>query len=157
MNPDERVFCAHLEQGPFQSGVDRGRWRLVSVNWPYSVIAVKAAERTNAPPEYAFRFELGNYPAAAPTARPWNEDSDTPLERQRWPGGRGRLQYAFNPDWKGGSGLYLPCDRHAIEGHDPWRAQHPEMIWDPRGDITQYLRIIHDLLNSEDYTGVRGA
>ncbi len=156
MNPDERVFRAHLEQGPFQSGVDRGRWRLVSVNWPYSVIAVKAAERTNAPPEYAFRFELGNYPAAPPAAQPWNEGSDTPLERQRWPGGGRRLQYAFNPDWKGGSCLYLPCDRYSIEGHDPWRAQHPEMIWDPKGDITQYLRIIHDLLNSEDYTGVRG-
>jgi hypothetical protein len=157
MNPDEKVFRAHLEQGLFQSGVDRGRWQLVSVNWPYSIITVSAAERATAPSEYAFRFELGNYPTAAPTAQPWNDSSNIPLERQRWPGGRGRIQYAFNPDWKSGSCLYLPCDRHAIEGHDPWRAQHPEMIWDPKGDITQYLKIIHDLLNSEDYTGIRGA
>lgn len=157
MSPAEMVFRAHLEQGPFQSGVDRGRWRLASVNWPYSVIAVRAAERASAPSEYGFRFELSNYPAAAPTAQPWNDNSNMPLEHHRWPGGRGRIQLAFNPGWKAGSCLYLPCDRYSIEGHDPWRAQHPEMIWNQKGDITQYLRIIHDLLNSEDYTGVRGA
>jgi hypothetical protein len=157
MTPAERVFRAHLEKGPFQSGVDRGRWRLASVNWPYSVIAVGAAVRVNAPSEYGFRFELGNYPVTAPTAQPWDETTQAPLEPTNWPGGRGRIQLAFNPDWKGGSCLYLPCDRLAIEGHDPWRAQYPEMIWNPKGDITQYLRIVHDLLNLEDYTGVRSS
>jgi hypothetical protein len=33
--------------------------------------------------------------------------------------------------------------------------QHPSMVWNPDGDITQYLRIVHDLLNSNDYTGPR--
>lgn len=153
----EKVYRAHLERGPFQSGIDRGRWRLASVAWPHSVIAVEATERANAPAEYVFRFELANYPVTAPTAQPWNEAGNAPLDGTRWPGGRGRVPLAFNPDWKGGSGLYLPCDRHAIEGHDAWRAQHPEMIWNPKGDITQYLRIIHDLLNSEDYTGLRSS
>ena len=157
MTPAEKVFRAHLERGPFQSGVDRGRWRLVSVTWPYSVIAINAAQRPNMPLEYAFRFELGNYPITAPTAQPWDESANAPLRRASWPGGTGRIPYAFNPDWKGGSCLYLPCDRYSIEGHDPWRTQYPEMIWDPKGDITQYLRIIHDLLHSENYTGLRGA
>ena len=157
MTPAEIVFRAHLESGPFQSGVDRGRWRLASVIWPHSVIAVAATERVNAPSEYVFRFELNNYPVTAPTAQPWNQTTKAPLEHTNWPGGRGRIPLAFNPDWKGGSSLYLPCDRQAIEGHDPWRALHPEMIWNPKGDITQYLRIIHDLLNSEDYTGLRSS
>lgn len=157
MTPAERVFRSHLEKGPFQSGVDRGRWGLVSVNWPHSVISVSAAERAGAPSEYSFRFELSNYPAIAPTAQPWNATGNGPLDRASWPGGRGRIQHAFNPDWKGGSCLYLPCDRYAIEGHDPWRVQHSEMIWNPKGDITQYLRIIHDLLDSEDYKGLRGS
>jgi hypothetical protein len=157
MTPAEKVFRAHLEKGPFQSGVDRGRWELVSVTWPHSVISVSAAERAGAPSEYSFRFDLSNYPASAPTAQPWNATGNAPLQRANWPGGRGRIQHAFNPDWKGGSCLYLPCDRCAIEGHDPWRVQHSEMIWNPKGDITQYLRIIHDLLDSEDYTGLRGA
>lgn len=157
VTPAERVFRSHLDKGPFQSGVDRGRWELVSVNWPHSVISVSAAERNTAPSKYCFRFELNNYPAIAPTAQPWNVAGNGPLHRASWPGGRGRIQHAFNPDWKSGSCLYLPCDRYAIEGHDPWRVQHSEMIWNPKGDITQYLRIIHDLLDSEDYTGLRGS
>lgn len=155
MRPDEQVFHAHLAGGPFQSGVDRGRWRLVLVNWPHAVIAVSAAARANAPAEYAFRFELSNYPVTPPTAQPWDEAGQSPLPAQRWPGGRERVAYAFNPGWKDGTCLYLPCDRHSIEGHDGWRTQHPEMIWSPAGDITQYLRIIYDLLHSEDYTGLR--
>jgi hypothetical protein len=155
MSLDEKVFRSHLEGGAFQSGVDRSRWRLVSVDWPYAVIAVSAAERLNAPTEYAFRFELKNYPASPPTAQPWEEKQNTPLGHNCWPGGQGRIALAFNPGWKGGSCLYLPCDRYAIEGHDGWKNQHPEMIWDPAGEITQYLWIIYDLLHSEDYTGVR--
>lgn len=154
MSPAERVFRAHLDQGPFQSGVDRNRWRLVSVTWPYSIIAVKAAKRLHSPSEYSFRFELNNYPASAPTAQLWNEASNIPLTHTLWPKGKERVQFAFNPGWKNGSCLYLPCDRHSIEGHDPWRSQHPEMIWNPKGDVTQYLRIIYDLLNSENYMGI---
>lgn len=155
VSPAERVFRAHLDQGPFQSGVDRGRWRMVSVNWPCAVIAVRAGERDNSPSEYAFRFELSNYPASPPSACPWNETNNSILEFNSWPGGQGRIPAAFRPDWKNGSCLYLPCDRYSIEGHNGWISQHPEMIWNPQGDITQYLKIIYDLLNSEDYTGVR--
>lgn len=157
MSLDERTFCAHLERGPFQSGVDRGRWRLVSINWPYTIIAITATPKSNGPGEYGFRFELGNYPATTPTAQPWDLARNAPLEHSRWPGGRGRIPLAFNPGWKGGQCLYLPCDRQSIEGHDGWRSLHSEMIWSPSGDITQYLRIVYDLLNSEDYTGPRGS
>jgi hypothetical protein len=157
MGPDELVFRAHLEAGPFQSGVDRGRWRLLSIAWPYAVIAVSAAERPGGPAEYALRFECSNYPQAPPSAQPWDAERGAPLEHARWPGGRSRLPLAFNPNWKGGQCLYLPCDRLSIDGHDGWRSQHPSLIWSPAGDITQYLRIVYDLLNSSDYTGRRGA
>ena len=157
LTPDERVFREHLEAGPFQSGVDRGRWRLESINWSYAVLTVSAAQRPNAPEEYSFRFELTNYPAVPPTAQPWNAQSNVALETGKWAAGTGRIPLAFNPDWKGGSCLYLPCDRQSIEGHDTWFQQHPEMIWSPAGDITQYLRIIYDLLNSKDYTGLRSS
>lgn len=155
--PDERVFWAHLEAGSFQSGVDRGRWRLVSLDWPHAVIAVTAAEREGAPGEFAFRFELSNYPAQLPTAQPWNAAAKTLLDHAEWPGGINRVQGAFNPGYKGGTCLYLPCDREALDsGHQAWRNQHPEMIWTATSDITHYLRIIYDLLQSKDYTGLRG-
>lgn len=157
MGADERVFRAHLDAGPFQSGVERGRWRLLSLAWPHAVIAVRAAERPGGPTEYALRFELTNYPQTPPTAQPWDPERTAPLQPARWPGGRSRIPPAFNPGWKSGQCLYLPCDRQAIEGHDGWRSQHPSMIWSPAGDITQYLRIVYDLLTSSDYSGPRGA
>lgn len=158
LTPDERVFREHLEAGPFQSGVDRGRWRLISIDWSHAVIAVSAAQRPNAPEEYFFRFELTNYPAALPTAQPWDVETNAPLEANKWAGGGGRVQLAFNPGYKGGTCLYLPCDRESFDqGHQSWLHQHPEMIWMPDSDITHYLRIIYDLLHSKDYTGLRSS
>ena len=157
MQPDEQVFRSHIEAGPFQSGVDRGRWRLLSIEWPYVLIAIRAAAREHAPDEYALRFECSNYPQTAPTAQPWDVERGLPFEHRYWPAGRGRVQLAFNPAWNSGHCLYLPCDRLAIVGHDAWRDQHPTMIWPSASNITLYLRIVHDLLNSSEYTGTRGA
>ena len=154
---DERVFRAHVRAGPFQSGVDRGRWRLISIGWPYAIIGLSAAPRPGAPDEYALRFNLAGYPQSAPTARPWDVEQDAPLPTARWPHGRSRVPQAFRPDWQGGSALYLPCDRVSFQGHDAWRSQHPHMLWKPTGDITQYLQIIYELLTSSDYSGIRGA
>lgn len=157
MRPDEKTFRAHLKDGAFESGVDRGRWRLLSIDWPHAVIAVSAAERDGAPGEFAFRFELLNYPAQLPTAQPWDADAKGPLAFAKWPGGINRIAGAFNPGFKSGTCLYLPCDRHAFDsGHQAWRTQHPEMIWTASSDITHYLGIIYDLLQSRDYKGLRG-
>jgi len=156
MQPDERVFRTHIEAGPFQSGVDRGRWRLLSIAWPYAFITISAVARERAPGEYTFRFECSNYPQTAPTAQPWDVEHGRPLEPRCWPIGRGRVQVAFNPNWNNGQCLYLPCDRLSIVGHDAWRDQHLAMIWSSASNITLYLRIVHDLLNSSDYTGTLG-
>ena len=156
MAVDEQVFRAHLEAGPFQNGVGRGRWRLLSLKWPHALIAIQAADRVGGPAEYVLRFECTNYPQTAPTARPWDADTNSSLPPGIWPNGKIRVPLAFNPGWKDGQCLYLPCDRLSIEGHDAWRTQHPSMIWSPASDITQYLRIVHDLLNSSDYSGPRG-
>jgi hypothetical protein len=154
--PDERVFRYHLGQGPFQNGVDRGYWRLIGITWPHVLIGVRASPREEAPDEYVLRFECTDYPRQGPTAQPWDPQMEGPLLPARWPTGRSRVALAFNPAWKGGQCLYLPCDRLSIEGHDPWHTQHPDMIWSPSDDMTQYLRIVHDLLTSSDYTGIRG-
>jgi hypothetical protein len=157
MGLDERVFRAHVQAGPFLSGVDRGRWRLLSIAWPLVLIAVTAAAREQGPAEYVFRFHLADYPQTAPTAQPWDVESDIPLRPERWPAGHRRVPQAFRTDWQGGTALYLPCDRISVQGHDAWRTQHPHLLWKPTGDVTQYLEIIHELLNSSDYSGARGA
>ena len=152
--PDERTFRQHVAGGAFLRGRARGRWRLIRITWPHAVIAVSAAARRGSPSEYGFRFELRNYPQWPPTAQPWDLERDSALPGSRWPTGRSRLAGAFNPGWNP-QALYLPCDRLAIQGHDAWITQHPSMIWRPTGDITQYLFILYELLNSSDYTGAR--
>lgn len=153
VSPEEAVFRTHLDGGRYLSGVAAGRWRLVSVSWPYAVFTVRAADGV----EYGLRFECKDYPHTPATACPWDIGIDAPLSFDKWPKGRERIPLAFNPGWKNGSCLYLPCDRQSIEGHANWYQEHPSLVWNPTLGIVHYLRIVHDLLNSGDYGGCRAA
>lgn len=153
MSLDERLFQAHLEAAPFRSGVARGKWRLVSLNWPHAVLAVSAAERAGGPAEYGLRFELSGYPHAAPTALPWDLKANRPLAANQRPTGSRRVSKAFRTDWNGGQCLYMPCDRGAMAGHENWRTEFPHYWWTADRAITHYLGIVHELLNSADYSG----
>jgi hypothetical protein len=95
-------------------------------------------------------FNVSNYPKDAPTGAFWDAEQDRRLDHNKWPTGGGRVAAAF----RHGEFLYLPCDRQALLGHDQWRGSHPWMIWSPDSDITLYLRVVHDLLHSPDYTGI---
>ena len=151
-SPDEQMLRLHLKSGRFRSGVAAGWWRLVSLDWPHVVVGIMACDGI----EYGFRFHCADYPHTAVTAQPWDLENNARLPNNLWPTGRERIPHAFNPDWKNGTCLYLPCDRQSIEGHGNWRDQHPALLWDPKKGICKYLRIIHDLLNSNDYRGRRG-
>ena len=142
---EERVFRAHLERAEFRAGVRESRWRFISLEWPMALIAVSAGERPGAPTEFVFRFDLTDYPRQAPNAYPWDADTDSTLVAEKRPKGD-RVGLAFRVDWQG---LYLPVDRSAISGHN-WRSWR----WDDTKDITFYLRLLYELLNDDDYTGV---
>lgn len=147
MAPDEMALRADLESGRFLAGEARKRWWLVSVDWPVVQIAVAARDGF----EYVLRFDCSGYPQNPPTARPWDMNKNAPLDVGSWPKGGGRITAVFRNDWKSGTALYLPCDRTAIDGHDNWRTEHPSKIWNPSRGITQYLEIVHELLQSKDY------
>jgi hypothetical protein len=153
LSPEEAVFRAHLVGGRFRSGSAAGRWQLVSVSWPHAVFGVRASDGI----EYGLRFDCEGYPRTPSTARPWDIELDAPLAFDKWPTGHDRIPLAFNPGWKNGSCLYLPCDRQSIEGHANWYQEHPSLVWDPSLGFVHYLRIVHDLLNSGDYGGRRAA
>lgn len=153
--PDQRALRVHLERGDFQLGVHRGRWEVITVSWPYAIIAVSAANRPGAPASFAFRFQCEGYPHQAVTARPWNIASDAPLPDAMWPIGGSRFMAVFRTEWKHGTCLYLPCDRLSFEGHPHWVRDYPAQIWKPDIGIVLYLEAVHDLLNSSDYHGVR--
>lgn len=149
--PDEQILRLHLESGRFRSGAAAGWWRLVLLAWPHVVIGIKARDGI----EYGFRFHCVDYPRTAVTAQPWALEKNERLADNHWPTGGTRVSGAFNPGWKNGTCLYLPCDRESIEGHDNWRHEHPALLWDPKKGICKYLSIVHELLNSSDYGGRR--
>ena len=152
-SPDEEAVRSALASPAFQSGVDDGRWRLVSFNWPISVFAVAAAPRDNSPAEYGLRLDLAGYPQQAPTAEPWNLYRQERLAFSDRPKGE-RAAHAFRSDWEEGRALYVPWDRVALSGHPNWTAQHKAYVWHPGRDLVFFLRCVHDILNSDDYLGV---
>ena len=157
MNLDEQIFRFHVDEGPFQSGVDQNRWKLISIDWPFVLINISATHHEGWPDFYCFRFECSNYPDAAVTAQPWDIQINGPLHSDKWPNGKDRVPKVFRADWKNGQCLYLPCDRISIEGHSDWHVKHAHLIWKSTSDITLYLDAVYELLNSSDYTGPRSA
>jgi hypothetical protein len=146
--PDERAFRADAAKPAFRLAEAEGRFRVSSIAWPSVLAAVTAADGT----EFCLRFDCAGYPAAAPTGRLWDLKRNAPLAHASWPGSKGgRVKAVFRTDWKDGTALYLPCDRVSREGHDNWRHETPTMIWSPARGITQYLEIVHELLNCGDY------
>lgn len=153
--PDERALRADLKRPEFLLGEHRGRWKLVSIEWPHVVIEVSAAARPDSPSAYTLRFECSAYPAQAVTAGLWDSANNLALAHQCWPYGSDRFMKVFRTDWKDGSCLYLPCDRQSFEGHPQWVTDHPAQIWDPAKGILLYLEAVHELLHSSSYHGQR--
>lgn len=147
-SPDQRAFEADVEKASFRVGQADGRWRLVAISWPFAQIAVTASDLR----EFVFRFDLTGYPQCPPTGGPWDPDKNSVLEFNLWPRNHGgRVAAVFRTDWKGGTALYLPCDRVSLVGHENWRVEQPSKIWRPDEGIIQYLELVHELLNSRDY------
>jgi hypothetical protein len=148
IGPDQRAFHADVAKAAFRLGEIEGRWRLIVVAWPFSFIGLAARDGR----EYVLRLNCTGYPQAAPTGGPWDISTDRILAFDLWPRGRGgRVSAVFRTDWKGGTALYLPCDRESLAGHDNWRRDMPSKMWRPADGIVHYLEIIHELLQSRDY------
>ncbi|MEQ1716895.1 MAG: hypothetical protein ABL907_13055 [Hyphomicrobium sp.] len=155
--PDRQAIERDLAAPGFRSGEIEGRWKLRSLSWPFAHISVRAPERPNGPTEFAFRFECKGYPQRPATAQPWDLSAAAPLAHKDWPGGGPLVTAVFRPDWESGNCLYIPCDRISIEKHPNWPNEHPARLWQASRGILSYLEQLYDLLNSSDYSGVRGA
>lgn len=146
--PDERALRTDVDKPEYRLARAEGRWRVVGLQWPHVLAAVTAADGT----EFGFRFDCHGYPATAPTAQLWDLGANAALSFNRWPRSKGgRVGAVFRTDWKGGTALYLPCDRVSREGHDNWARETPTMTWRPERGLAQYLEIVHALLNCTDY------
>ena len=155
MSPDERVFRDHVAGTRFLEGVERGRWRIVDdIEWPVALVAVSAAPRENAPTEYFLRFDLSGYPETAPTATPWNPNTEEVLQQELRPKGTQ-------------SGPRIPC--RLGKRASPLRSLRPSCtrLRTPTGErstrgefgirrriLTWILQKLHEMLSNDDYTGV---
>lgn len=154
MTVAERVFRAQVEDGLFRSGVARGKWRVESIAWPVTMIAVAAAARPGAPAFFLLRFDLTDFPSTPPTAQLWDDTEGHRLSDRSWPLGKDHVERAFTRNWEGGAAIYLPCDRRGLAAHPEWSSVHAELAWTPQRHISFYLDIVHGLLNSADYHGL---
>lgn len=157
LRPDHAALLKDLRGAAFLLGERDRHWRLIGLEWPCAFIAVSAAPRANAPEEFLFRFECTGYPRAAATASLWDKAASAIPPVTRWPNGKIRVPSVFRPEWNNGTCLYLPCDRVSIAGHDAWHTRHPSQCWSENIGIVRYLEVLSELLNSSDYSGVRGA
>lgn len=152
--PDQRAYEADVVKATFRLGEVERRWRLIETAWPYAFIGVAAKDGL----EYVLRLNCAGYPQAAPTGGPWDMAKNKTLAFDRWPRGQGgRVSAVFRTDWKDGTALYLPCDRESIAGHNNWHHEMPSKIWRPIDGISQYLELVHELLNCRDYASPVGA
>jgi hypothetical protein len=128
----------------FESGVDAGSWRLISLNWPYLTVAITAGDGH----ELGMRLLVDDYPGQAPAGQPWDLATDGPLSASRWPTG-GMAPAVFRRDWsvQNGNAPYMACDRRALVDH-PWATQHPERAWNPSRSIEFYLEQVHHELST---------
>ena len=147
MNPDECALRADLEGARFLAGQDRGRWRLRAIEWPFVLVDVIARDHR----VFLLRLNCAGFPHTPPTGAFWDANANAKLPAACWPQGGERIRLAFNPSWKDGNALYIPCDRESVVGHDAWPAQYPQLIWRPARGISHYLEVVHDLLQSRDY------
>lgn len=141
----QQLLAQDFASGRFISGQSRGRWRLVDGSWPHPLIEVPARDGR----QFVLRFDCNGYPDLAPTATLWDLQRGHQLAADLWPRG-GRVSQTFNPGWKGGTCLYLPCDRQSIEGHPNWHSEYPWLIWKPARGLTQYLEAVYELLQSAE-------
>lgn len=139
------ILNSHLHSGRFVAGVVSGRWSLIDFSWPFVQIGIRAVDGR----QFVLRFDCTGYPDQAPTARLWDTQIQQPLAFPRWPKG-GRVGQMFNPGWKDGAAVYIPCDRQAIEGHNNWFAEYPWLIWNPERGLVQYIQAVHETLQSSE-------
>lgn len=155
MKPDESLFKSHLEEAPFQSGADAGKWGLQGeskdIIWPHPILWVRADTAIVPVGKIFFRFTVDGYSATAPTACPWNVEKNMRLENALWPRLTGKFARVFRLDWNGGIALYAPCDRMAMSGHEPWQQQFPFWWWQQHFTIVKYLEFVHMCLNPFRY------
>lgn len=137
-DPCLRRVQADLESAEFAAGVAAGMWRVISLGWPFLIVAITAGDDN----ELVMRLQLDGYPSSAPAGQPWDLDLDDVLASPRWPQG-GTASQIFRLDWSVSNlnAPYVACDRIPLGSHPDW-ANDPR-AWHANRTVAFYLQEIH--------------
>lgn len=135
----EHLLRKHMNNEPFQVGVDQGLWRLIGLRWPYAVFGISSVVE-NKRCELDLRFNFEKYPLAVPVVELWNIEGRTPIGAEHWPQAFVRFVIESYPQF---SDLApqpychaVLCISTEVAGRQKEGAAER---WNPNGDLTQVL------------------
>lgn len=144
--PDEAAVDSDLASARFRAGLARSSWRVASYDFPTLIVAVAAVDPDGKSSEYAFKFELTGFPAAAPQAMIWDLEANVVLQVSRRPKGSPRIVMAFQ-SWGPPDTVYRPWERTS-GAHGDWAQKYPDLAWHPKRDLVFALEDLHGILTS---------
>jgi len=134
-----------LEEPSLVSGIELGRWRIISFNFPILDFTISATELDGKASEYGFRAELTNYPAQAPMVHIWDHESAALLADHQRPRGGERVKKTFQR-W-GSETVYRPWER-MTGPHNNNASASPHLAWNPERSLTFIFEDLYEILNS---------
>lgn len=145
----EAAVRADLVSARFRAGCARGSWRLVSADRQVLLIAVMTIPGRQRRSEYAFRFDVTDFPTQAPEVKIWDPAQGVSLPLAERPTGTPHIADAFKDGWPGtgAPSVYRPWERSGVT-HNNWRATHPYLIWHAGRDLAFVLEDLYALINS---------
>jgi len=146
MGLHQQALLRDLQSPTFRVGVQRGKWRLMGLHFPFALFFITAAPRQNGPAGFLLRSECSGYSGIAPTSQLWHGGNNAVLDVLHRPRSAQDVMVAFSA-W--GQCLYHPIDRLA---RDHWPGQFLEKQWHPHHTITFLTETVYDLLHTSEYS-----
>jgi hypothetical protein len=161
MSPDQQRFLDHLTLPEYLAGVIHGFWGRVDEQengpaWPFSLFWISVPLRGyRQVPKYFISTELSNYNLDAPAGCFWDHSKKCRLANELWPKVSGPFSQGFRTDYNASAHeLYAPWDRGGLKAHPEWATANTAVSWKSgKSTIADYLSIMHEILNSDDYHG----
>jgi len=135
----ERLLRKHMNNEPFQVGVDQGFWRLIELRWPYAIFGISSVVE-NERCELGLRFNFEKYPLSPPLVELWDFETQAPIRASDWPELFINFASQNYPQFAD-----LVADSYCenllrISAEAAHRLKAPTSDeWDPHGDLTQIL------------------
>jgi hypothetical protein len=160
MNADQLRFEEHLKSPEYVFGEIQGYWGQVSElengpSWPFSLFWIEVFPKGERQvTRYYVWVELSNYNLLAPAGFFYDPETKRRLANHLWPKVTGPFERGFRIDWNPQTEMYAPWDRGGYNAHQEWVQQNAAVSFKSGvSSIADYLRILHEILNSDHYHG----